>query len=203
MNFNLKLVTFVQVPQPFSGLHNYAIALAMPGGGWSCVDKFQAAQIHSSHYTALRTEFRKRWNISGIRHFSSSSPPPSSTTATASTGKPEDIVVEKPLSRKDQVKKAFKEYGSTVIIFHVALSLASLGGFYLLVLNGLDVVALVQKLGIESERLSAISNASTFVVAYAVHKVFSPVRLSITLFSTPIIVRYLRAKGILKTPVKA
>ena len=42
------------------------------------------------------------------------------------------------------------------------------------------------------------SGASTFVVAYAVHKVFAPVRIGITLTSTPFIVKYLRAKGILK-----
>lgn len=174
----------------------------MPGGGWSCVDKFQAAQMNASHYTALRTEFRKDWNSSGVRLYSTQSTPPTTPVTDGTKPKTEEIVDEKPLSKKDQVKKAFKEYGSTVIIFHVALSLASLGCCYLLVLNGLDVVAIVQKLGIQSERLSSISNASTFVVAYAFHKVFSPVRLSITLFSTPIIVRYLRAKGILKMPVK-
>ena len=46
------------------------------------------------------------------------------------------------------------------------------------------------------------AGAGTFVVAYAVHKVFAPVRISITLTSTPFIVKHLRAKGILKTPPK-
>ena len=34
------------------------------------------------------------------------------------------------LSKKDQLKQAVKDYGKTVIVFHVAISLASLGGFY-------------------------------------------------------------------------
>lgn len=38
-----------------------------------------------------------------------------------------------PLSRKEMLKKAMKEYGSTVIIFHVGISLISFGSFYLLV----------------------------------------------------------------------
>jgi Protein of unknown function (DUF1279) len=42
-------------------------------------------------------------------------------------------VDDKPVSRKDKLKKAVKEYGSTVIIFHVGISLASLGTCYLLV----------------------------------------------------------------------
>lgn len=39
-----------------------------------------------------------------------------------------------------------------------------------------------------------------FVVAYAIHKMFAPVRISITLFSTPFIVRYLRKIGVLAKP---
>ena len=34
------------------------------------------------------------------------------------------------LSKRAQLKRAVKDYGSTVIVFHVAISLASLGGFY-------------------------------------------------------------------------
>lgn len=44
----------------------------------------------------------------------------------------------------------------------------------------------------------AASNAGTFVIAYAVHKVFAPIRMAITLTATPFIVRYLRNIGFLK-----
>lgn len=37
------------------------------------------------------------------------------------------------LSQKDRLKRAVKEYGSTVVVFHVGISLVSLGGFYLAV----------------------------------------------------------------------
>lgn len=67
--------------------------------------------------------------------------------------------------------------------------------------SGLDMVAILEYLGLGSTS-STISNnvtsgASTFVVAYAIHKVFAPFRISITLISAPFIVRYLRNKGIL------
>lgn len=42
------------------------------------------------------------------------------------------------------------------------------------------------------------TGASTFVIAYSVHKVFAPVRISITLGATPFLVRVLRRKGLLK-----
>lgn len=44
-------------------------------------------------------------------------------------------------------------------------------------------------------------NAGTFVTAYAIHKLFAPVRISITLGATPFIVKYLRNKGILRKTV--
>lgn len=44
------------------------------------------------------------------------------------------------------------------------------------------------------------AGTGTFVVAYAVHKVFAPVRIATTLTATPFIVRYLRRVGFLKVP---
>lgn len=50
------------------------------------------------------------------------------------TKKPEPIVIKSDsLTRKDKLKKAVKEYGSTVIVFHVGISLISLGTCYILV----------------------------------------------------------------------
>lgn len=37
------------------------------------------------------------------------------------------------LTQRQKLKRAVKEYGSTVIVFHVTISLMSLGFFYLLV----------------------------------------------------------------------
>lgn len=47
-----------------------------------------------------------------------------------------------------------------------------------------------------------MTNSSTFVVAYAIHKIFAPIRISITLGATPFIVNYLRKIGILKIKIK-
>lgn len=68
--------------------------------------------------------------------------------------------------------------------------------------SGLDIVAILEHFGWGDSALSnkLAAGASTFVVAYAVHKVFAPVRISITLGATPFIVRYLRNKGFLKKP---
>ncbi|XP_074646402.1 uncharacterized protein LOC141902528 [Tubulanus polymorphus] len=108
------------------------------------------------------------------------------------------------LSQRQKLQRAIKDYGSTVVVFHVGISLMSLGGFYGLVYSGVDVVGILAQLGVGQSFLESklAAGASTFLVAYAVHKVFAPVRIAITLTSTPFIVRYLRRIGFLKTPTK-
>jgi hypothetical protein len=44
------------------------------------------------------------------------------------------------------------------------------------------------------------TEAGSFVVAYAFHKMLAPVRIGITLAAAPVIVRYLRKIGVLKIP---
>lgn len=108
---------------------------------------------------------------------------------------------EAPLTSRQKLKKAAKEYGGTVIVFHVGISLLSLGTSYMAVSSGLDVEQVLQQLGLGNwmqGKTVLVSNAGTFAVAYAIHKMFAPVRIAITLGSVPLIVRYLRRKGVLK-----
>ena len=74
--------------------------------------------------------------------------------------------------------------------------------FFSFCFSGLDVVGALQSLGVAESLLQSklAAGAGTFVVAYAVHKVFAPVRIGITLTATPFIVRYLRKIGFLKVP---
>lgn len=65
--------------------------------------------------------------------------------------------------------------------------------------SGVNVQGLFDQVGLNISS-NVATGASTFVMAYAVHKVFAPVRISITLASTPFIVRYLRRIGFLKPP---
>ena len=67
--------------------------------------------------------------------------------------------------------------------------------------SNVDVMSILTYLNIDlGKAQAAAGTASTFAVAYAVHKVFAPVRIAITLTCAPLIVRSLRARGILKTP---
>uniref|UniRef100_A0A8C1R8F8 Family with sequence similarity 210 member B n=1 Tax=Cyprinus carpio TaxID=7962 RepID=A0A8C1R8F8_CYPCA len=106
---------------------------------------------------------------------------------------------EKP-SKTQQLRKVFKEYGAVGVSFHIGISLISLGMFYLAVSSGIDMAALLCKLGFSESVVQSrmAAGTSTFVLAYAVHKLFAPLRISITLVCVPLIVRHLRRTGLFR-----
>lgn len=107
------------------------------------------------------------------------------------------------MSQAQRLKRAVKEYGATVIVFHTCISLFTLGVSYAAVSSGVDVVGLLGKVGVWQSILESkvATGTSTFVIAYAIHKLFAPARMATTLAATPLIVRYLRRIGFLKQPV--
>lgn len=104
------------------------------------------------------------------------------------------------LTPREKFKRAAKEYGSVLIVFHVGISLISLLTVYFFISTGVDVREWIDWMGMSGadENTKIVAGASQFIIAYAIHKSLAPVRISITLVSVPLIVRYLRAKGIMK-----
>uniref|UniRef100_A0A8C5WNG4 Family with sequence similarity 210 member B n=1 Tax=Laticauda laticaudata TaxID=8630 RepID=A0A8C5WNG4_LATLA len=105
-------------------------------------------------------------------------------------------------NKSHQLKKIFKEYGAVGVTFHIGISLVSLGMFYLVVSSGVDMTTILFKLGFDEALVQSklAAGTSTFVLAYAIHKLFAPVRISITVVSVPFLVRYFRKIGIFKPP---
>ena len=104
---------------------------------------------------------------------------------------------ENRLTKKEKFQAAVKEYGKTFVVFHVAISLASLGGFYTAISSGIDVLQILQNVPMVGDKIANLEygkEASTFILAYAVHKVFAPLRISASLSCTPIIVHYIRKR---------
>ncbi|KAG8034419.1 hypothetical protein G9C98_007495 [Cotesia typhae] len=188
------------VPKPFcaAGKSTY---LNMPGGQWTRDSKYIAEYMQKAHYAVLKNKnpnLSKSTLSSTIAHYSTDSKQtdPSKDSSASSSS-------DEKLTNAQKLKRAVKDYGSTVIVFHVTISLMSLGIFYLIVYSGLDIQAFVKMLPTSSiERLeNVMTNSSTFLIAYAIHKLFAPVRISITLGATPFIVKYLRKIGILSKKV--
>ncbi|XP_036179709.1 protein FAM210B, mitochondrial [Myotis myotis] len=124
---------------------------------------------------------------------------PSKTTTTVSDLSKTE---EKKQSKSQQLKKVFQEYGAVGVSVHIGISLVSLGMFYMVVSSGVDMSAILLKLGFKESLVQSkmAAGTSTFVVAYAIHKLFAPVRISITLVSVPLLVRYFRKVGFFKPP---
>ncbi|XP_020025734.2 protein FAM210B, mitochondrial [Castor canadensis] len=121
---------------------------------------------------------------------------------TQTTGSHTNSTEEKKQSKSQQLKKIFQEYGAVGVSVHIGISLISLGIFYVVVSSGVDMSAILLKLGFNESLVQSkmAAGTSTFVVAYAIHKLFAPVRISITLVSVPFVVRYLRKVGLFKSP---
>ncbi|XP_066558250.1 protein FAM210B, mitochondrial [Amia ocellicauda] len=137
----------------------------------------------------------------GADHLDLTSKSSESAGVSSSQGTSQEV---KP-SKAQQLRKVFKEYGAVGVTFHVGISLMSLGIFYLAISSGVNMTALLFKLGfseaVVQSRMAA--GTSTFVLAYAAHKLFAPVRISITLVCVPLLVRHFRKTGLFKPPASS
>jgi hypothetical protein len=83
-----------------------------------------------------------------------------------------------------------KKYGAAYLITSITLAIISYALCYVLVSKGIDVGAILSKIGIKSS--SAASGAGTASIAYAIHKAASPIRFPPTVVLTPIISGWLQ-----------
>lgn len=71
----------------------------------------------------------------------------------------------------------------------ITLAILSFSTCYVLIDNGVDVTALLAKLGITVNDTS--STAGTAAIAYAVHKAASPIRFPPTVALTPVVANWI------------
>ena len=86
----------------------------------------------------------------------------------------------------ESAKSLLKKYGIAYLATSIPLALVSFGLCYVLVDSGVDVGALLAKVGIES---AASEKAGTFAIAYAAHKAASPIRFPPTVVLTPVVAK--------------
>jgi Protein of unknown function (DUF1279) len=88
----------------------------------------------------------------------------------------------------DSAKSLLKKYGIAYLATSIPLAILSFALFYILVDQGVDVAALLQKVGIEQVSTTT-STAGTVALAYAAHKAASPIRFPPTVILTPIVAK--------------
>ena len=89
----------------------------------------------------------------------------------------------------DSAKSLLKKYGIAYLATSIPLALVSFALCYYLVDHGVDMSALLSKVGIESSPTS--ETAGTVAIAYAAHKAASPIRFPPTVLLTPVVAKWI------------
>mmetsp|Transcript_1002 Transcript_1002/g.1266 ORF Transcript_1002/g.1266 Transcript_1002/m.1266 type:complete len:189 (+) Transcript_1002:131-697(+) len=92
-------------------------------------------------------------------------------------------------SGASQAKELLKKYGSAYLVTSISFAIVSFSICYALVDNGVDVAALLEKVGITATQNT--ETAGTFAIAYAAHKAASPIRFPPTVALTPVVANLL------------
>ena len=87
----------------------------------------------------------------------------------------------------------FKKYGSAYLLSSIPLAILSFSTCYLLVTSGVDVAAVLTKVGIQPT--DTTENIGNFGIAYAAHKALSPVRFPPTIALTAVVARWMGKDG--------
>ncbi|XP_046638451.1 uncharacterized protein C18orf19 homolog A-like [Daphnia pulicaria] len=101
-------------------------------------------------------------------------------------------------------KQMYKDYWYVLIPVHVATSAVWTCGFYFAVKNGLDVVALLENIGVGEKIINPLRNSSVgyYALTYALYKVASPARYAVTIGGTTLSINYLTRWGYIKPASK-
>lgn len=89
-------------------------------------------------------------------------------------------------------KDLLTQYGAAYLLTSIPLAIVSFTLCYVLVDNGVDVSALLAKVGINVS--GGAEKAGTVAIAYAAHKAASPIRFPPTVALTPVVARLIGKK---------
>ncbi|XP_047498704.1 uncharacterized protein C18orf19 homolog B-like isoform X1 [Penaeus chinensis] len=107
---------------------------------------------------------------------------------------------EEKLSLVQKFKLMYKQYWYVLIPVHVVTSLVWYGSFFIAAKSGVDIVPVIEKLGAGEKILSHLRNsdAGYYAIAYAMYKIATPARYTVTIGGTTLSINYLKKRGYIK-----
>ncbi|NWJ08523.1 F210A protein, partial [Crypturellus undulatus] len=113
-----------------------------------------------------------------------------------------DPLQDKSISLFQRFKKTFKQYGKVMIPVHLLTSTVWFGSFYYAAMKGVNVVPFLELIGLPDSVVNILKNSQSgnALTAYALYKIATPARYTVTLGGTSITVKYLRKSGYMSTP---
>ncbi|XP_016316167.1 uncharacterized protein C18orf19 homolog A-like isoform X2 [Sinocyclocheilus anshuiensis] len=99
-------------------------------------------------------------------------------------------------------KKTFKQYGKVMIPVHLLTSTVWFGTFYYAAMKGVNLVPFLEYVGFPDKVVKLLENSQSgyALTAYAMYKIVTPARYTVTLGGTSLSVKYLRKHGYMSTP---
>ncbi|XP_074060377.1 protein FAM210A [Macrotis lagotis] len=113
-----------------------------------------------------------------------------------------DPLQDKSISLYQRFKKTFRQYGKVLIPVHLVTSSIWFGTFYYAALKGVNIVPFLEHIGLPHSIVDILKNSQSgnALTAYALFKIATPARYTVTLGGTSITVKYLRSHGYMSTP---
>lgn len=113
-----------------------------------------------------------------------------------------DPLQDKSIGLFQRFKRTFKQYGKVLIPVHLLTSSVWFGTFYYAAMKGVNVVPFLEMIGLPESLVGLLRDSSSgyALTAYAMYKIATPARYTVTLGGTSLSVQYLRKHGYLPTP---
>ncbi|XP_027708144.1 protein FAM210A [Vombatus ursinus] len=178
---------------------------------WPKIVLVQGSQNHWLHVSSAQHVSKERKPVD-VSHHNQQKEETSSERVISSSGTAQGIHAEKkedldPLQDKSislyqRFKKTFRQYGKVMIPVHLVTSGIWFGTFYYAALKGVNVVPFLEHIGLPDSIVSILKNSQSgnALTAYALFKIATPARYTVTLGGTSITVKYLRSHGYMSTP---
>eukprot|EP00057_Strongylocentrotus_purpuratus_P012771 XP_011667245.1 PREDICTED: protein FAM210A isoform X2 [Strongylocentrotus purpuratus] len=172
-------------------------------GGATCV--LRAGNRSSTSFHICQRSFFNKWFPTSSSS-SGSSPSNPRDNEPASQDEEEDSIIPKtdemgqPLSNWKRMKIMMKAYGYVIIPVHWVIAPVWFGAFYYTIKLGVDIGPFLSTIGVSDHHVESMRNskASTALMAYALYKIFTPLRYTVTLGATEVTIRKLRRMGFMK-----
>ena len=106
----------------------------------------------------------------------------------------------KKLSVFAKMKQMTKDYWHVLVPVHIVTSLGWVAIFYATIKNGVDIVKLMEYLNFSEKYLDMVkhSGAGNWALTYALYKIFTPLRYTVTIGLTTMAIRQLSKSGLVK-----
>ncbi|XP_055273243.1 protein FAM210A [Moschus berezovskii] len=113
-----------------------------------------------------------------------------------------DPLQDRSISLYQRFKKTFRQYGKVLIPVHLVTSAVWFGTFYYAAIKGVNVVPFLELIGLPDSIVNILKNSQSgnALTAYALFKIATPARYTVTLGGTSFTVKYLRSRGYMSTP---